>query len=327
MNKPKKALKGLFSRTEPAEKQDTQVYTAAKSPEAAASIIIPSSLSSTEIIAVPTIAPESVEIATTAESAEVAISENRNTIQDSTQSAEISKRLNQQRQDQLETAFLGVQYNFELHRAERSSWRESEYLEFIKRIDVAQTEAFFLKGALLDEVKKRFFENNKSSWKDFAEQSLGMNYTTANQYIRVAQEFDVTSHQRPDFGFEHYKALLPLGPALRQQLIGELPPLSVKALRNVVHKKLTSSDPSPGPARSVGRLLVELLVNVKRQAIECSPDLLSQKETWQLIAACRNVADDLKSLAEQLHKNQVYQPTFLKPRDHAHSDLQEDMTI
>jgi hypothetical protein len=196
-------------------------------------------------------------------------------------------------------AVLNIQYNFEVGRVERETWREPEYVEFIRRIDVAQAEAFFLKGKLLGEVKDRFYVENRTGWKGFSENTLGMNYTTVNQYIRVAQEFDVTSHRRPDFGFEHYKALLPLKLDERAKLLEELPQVSVKELRTIVQRKLMEEGTTPvRPQRSQqSKELIELLIDLKTKIFDCAPETMTQRERWQLTAACRNLADDLASAA------------------------------
>jgi len=196
-------------------------------------------------------------------------------------------------------AVLNIQYNFEVGRVERETWHEPEYVEFIRRIDVAQAEAFFLKGKLLGEVKDRFYVENRTGWKGFSENTLGMNYTTVNQYIRVAQEFDVTSHRRPDFGFEHYKALLPLKLDERTKLLEELPQVSVKELRNIVQRKLMEEGVTPvRPQRSQqSKELIELLIDLKTKIFDCAPEAMTQRERWQLTAACRNLADDLASAA------------------------------
>jgi hypothetical protein len=209
-------------------------------------------------------------------------------------------------------AVLNIQYNFEVGRVERETWHEPEYVEFIRRIDVAQAEAFFLKGKLLGEVKERFYVENRSGWKGFSENTLGMNYTTVNQYIRVAHEFDVTSHRRPDFGFEHYKALLPLKLDERTKLLEELPQVSVKELRNIVQRKLMEENGgSVRPQRvQQSKELIELLVDLKTKIFDCTPETMSQSERWQLTAACRNLADDLAAAARAFNE-------FGKPRANA----------
>jgi hypothetical protein len=201
-------------------------------------------------------------------------------------------------------AVANIQYNFNLSREDRETWAEGEYIDCIRRIDVAQAEAFFLKGKLLGEVKDRFYLENKVGWKTFSENSLGMNYTTVNQYIRVSAEFDVASHRRPDFGFEHYKALLPLKVDDRVKLLGELPQVSVKELRNIVQRKLMEEGaPAPRLQRTTlqSKELIELLLDLKTKIFDCTPETMDQKERWQLTAACRNLADDLATVATHLN--------------------------
>ncbi len=200
-------------------------------------------------------------------------------------------------------AVANIQYNFNLSREDREAWAEKEYIECIRRIDVAQAEAFFLKGKLLGEVKDRFYQENKTGWKGFAEGSLGMNYTTVNQYIRVATEFDVASHRRPDFGFEHYKALLPLNADDRTRLLDELPQVSVKELRNIVQRKLLEDGvPVQRSQRTLrGKELIELLISLQTKIFDCTPEAMDQKERWQLTAACRDLAEDLNAVAVHLN--------------------------
>lgn len=207
-------------------------------------------------------------------------------------------------QTRIADAISKVQYNFELHKNDRILWEADEYVDFIKRIDAAQTEAFFLKGKLLEEVKRRFFEDNKVGWAQFCENHLLMNYTTTNQYIRVSHEFDVTSHQRPDFGFEHFKALLPLAPSDRTELIESVPTISVKALRNMVQERLAKAIPQKHDNTSAtvqARSLLKLLQQVKNEVLKCDPELLHQEQRWQLSAASRNIAEELSQLSNALN--------------------------
>lgn len=205
--------------------------------------------------------------------------------------------------DEVAEAITRIRQGFDDGRLTREHWETEDYAHFIRRLDVAQTEAFFLKGKLLSEVKDRFFLDNRVGWKTFAEKTLGMNYTTANQYIRVAREFDVTSHQRPDFGFEHYKALLPLDPKARSHLIRELPQISVKELREVVQKELSRTldgETSDLASRREARQLVRQLVTL-RKALQIPPsNELAVREKWQLSAACRDLADQLLDVANRL---------------------------
>ena len=199
---------------------------------------------------------------------------------------------------------LKLQYNFNNACAERQNWSQQEYLSLITRIDNAQTEAFLLKGKLLDEVKRRFFEDNKSGWKNFCENKLDLNYTTANQYIRVSQEFDVTSHQRPDFGFEHFKAMLPLPIEMRNEMLHTLNKISVKQLRLMVQEKLQPNASPEFKPKGTGEIktLVKMLQNLKVEIFDVVPRIYSQSQRWQLSAAARNLSEELEILAKALNE-------------------------
>ncbi|NBO37075.1 hypothetical protein EBU99_00660 [bacterium] len=204
---------------------------------------------------------------------------------------------------------MTLQYNFEAMRSMRDAWAEADYARFLKRLDAVQTEAFLLRGKLLSEAKTRFFETNKIGWAEFCEMRLGMNYTTANQYIRVASEFDVTSHQRPDFGFEHFKALLPLPVEERAALIETIDSISVKSLRQMVKMHLISKTPSPVEVTPRETLrhssrLIKMLQQVKGEiaAHGGSFQALNQNQRWQMSAACQNIAAHLNQLARALNE-------------------------
>lgn len=196
-------------------------------------------------------------------------------------------------------AITRVRQGFDDNRLNREHWSEDEYVETIRRLDVAQTEAFFLKGKLLMEAKERYFEDNRRGWRNFAEAKLGLNYTTANQYIRVAREFDVTSHHRSDFGFEHYKALLPLSPESRTILLENLPEVSVKKLREVVQQELAKQPAQPA-GHSQHRNLLRQIISLGQTLDRVNPTGLHQRDKWQISAACLQMAADLQSLASQL---------------------------
>lgn len=203
---------------------------------------------------------------------------------------------------------MNIQYNFDVMRTVRESWSEGDYAEFLKRLDALQTEAFILRGKLLAEAKDRFFETNKIGWAEFCEAHLGMNYTTANQYIRVATEFDVTSHQRTDFGFEHFKALLPLSIEVRSEILNSAENLSVKMIRTRVKEILAATTqggqagPSTSPLRQSARL-IRMLEIIKKEVIEHGDSFvtLTQPQRWQIAAACQNIAAHLNHLALELN--------------------------
>ncbi|KAB8030656.1 hypothetical protein [Fluviispira multicolorata] len=269
--KPKKALRGLFTKTEPDQ---------------------------IENIAYPE--------KTTKEPIVEAISSN------SKRSHSTNVELNLNSEDSIdkmekEYTITKIQYNFDRLRSERNSWNKHEYVNFLTRIDNAQTEAFFLKGKLIAEIKERFFEGNKMGWKNFCEDTLNMNYTTANQYIRVAQEFDVTSHQRTDFGFEHFKALLPLPSQDRSQIIESLPQsISVKSLRNLVSLKTDKKSPNKATHNNKINLknITENLEKIKLQLDNLDLNSLDQTEKWSLLGAFRSISEEMSDLAELLSKSQ-----------------------
>jgi hypothetical protein len=47
--------------------------------------------------------------------------------------------------------------------------------------------------------------------------------------------------------------------------------------------------------------LIELLLDLKTKIFDCTPETMDQKERWQLTAACRNLADDLATVATHLN--------------------------
>lgn len=196
-------------------------------------------------------------------------------------------------------SFVKIQYNLDVFKAERGGWQEQDYISFINRIDQAQTDAFFLKGRLVTEVKERFYVDNKRGWALFCEETLNMNYTTANQYIRVSQEFDVTSHQKKNFGFEHFKALLPLSKEERSELLEHTPEnVSVKSLRDIVAKKLqNASINSTNKETLTSKNIVETLQKLKLQLNRLKNITLSQEEKWQLFGAFQNLSDEMKTIS------------------------------
>jgi hypothetical protein len=193
----------------------------------------------------------------------------------------------------------------------RSQWTESEYVSLIKRLDALQTEAFLLKGKLLAEAKDRFFAENNKGWIAFCDDSLGLNYTTANQYIRVALECDVMSHQYPSLGFEHFKALLPVAESERIKILSKFSGGSVKALRQMVATTLLQSgqDARKG-AHALGqpaldrdamtkaaRLLLRHLQSVHQSLESLDLDSLPPRLAWQVTVACGQVATQLNRTA------------------------------
>ncbi len=187
---------------------------------------------------------------------------------------------------------------FDSQSPNRTSWTEGDYSQLIHKLDRLQTEAFILKGKLLDEAKKKFFESSRQGWAEFCDQKLGMNYTTANQYIRVALEFDVTSHQFPQLGFEHFKALLPVPSNDRKAVLESFDGGSVQSLRRLVQEQSKHS-PSRGASQNNDRSLqsarqmLKALQNIHSLMATLNTDALSQQLRWQLSAACSQIASQL----------------------------------
>ena len=267
--KPKKALRGLFSRTEPEQPSITNSEPVIQKQElnltgSVDNVKKPLILEDIEIKTEPTI--EKKDIAYT-----------------------VTK----------------IQYNFDRLRQERNKWDKNEYISFLNRIDNAQTEAFFLKGKLIGEIKERFYEGNRVGWKNFCDENLNMNYTTANQYIRVAEEFDASSRQRTDFGFEHFKALLPIPSQERSKILESLPTsVSVKSLRNIVSKTLgkETNQPYSNSSKVSIRNITENLEKIKLQLESLNLNELEQSEKWGLLGAFKNLSDEMSKLSEMLSK-------------------------
>ena len=202
--------------------------------------------------------------------------------------------------------------SFDAQATSRNKWIASDYSELIQKLDRLQTEAFILKGKLLAEAKQRFFASNKLGWAEFCEQKLCMNYTTANQYIRVATEFDVTSHQYPNLGFEHFKALLPIEAHDRPQVLEKFGSGSVKALRTIVSQRLQSADTKRSTEQNTqsAKQLLKSLQMVHFYLASVDTARLSAQLKWQLLATCNQVANSLLVFAE---KSEVAAPMAPRP--------------
>jgi hypothetical protein len=207
-----------------------------------------------------------------------------------------------------EQRIMAIHYNFDAMRSVREEWLQTDYAEFLKKLDQVQTEAFFLRGKLLGEAKIRFFEENKTGWAEFCESSLGMNYTTANQYIRVSAEFDVTSHQRTDFGFEHFKALLPLPPEQRSPFLNGDEPWSVKSIRLRVRQIISAPD-VVNPIQSTKDIhrqstrFIRQLQQMKAEMAGLAEQFvqLPQTQRWQISAACQNISSILNNISRVMN--------------------------
>lgn len=312
--KPKKALRGLFTRTEPALASMT-AEEAASRPEPEASVVpkplseaMPSEVMASNAIAssqadAPQAAtiespkePEfALEVAPTALIQHTVLTESGCDVTSPETQQTLARELSA-------AESLGqVVRGFTDSVVERSNWEEYDYLDCIRRIDQAQTEAFLLKGKLLEEVKRRFFLDNKQGWKNFCDNRLDMNYTTANQYIRVAEEFDALARQRPEFGFEHFKALLPLPPEKRAEILEGHKTLTVKAIRKLVQEKLTPEILGASAQNSDAKVLVRTLEQLKEQIVSGNFARLPQLQKWQLAAACQNLSEELSALSSQLN--------------------------
>ena len=134
-----------------------------------------------------------------------------------------------------------------------------------------------------------------------------MNYTTANQYIRVAKEFSSMMLQRKDFGFEHFKALLPLPTSARTQIIENLPEdnVSVKSLRNLVMKTLflDSKDQERNNKPKINtNAITENLHKVKTQLNALNLEELSHGERWKLLGVFRSISEEMIQFADLIAK-------------------------
>lgn len=181
----------------------------------------------------------------------------------------------------------------------RDLWSRQDYVKYIQKLDSVQNEAFLMKGKLIAEMKKRFFEHNTSGWKKFADIELKMNYTTANQYIRVSQEFDSFDVNKHSLSFEHYKALLPLNKEEREGIFQNLEYVSVKELRELVKKKLNRGK-TPEDPRIIEQIL-KSATHLNKLLDENSSQLseFSQKKVWQLYGALKNMAYRINELADK----------------------------
>lgn len=319
IQKPKKALRGLFSRTEPevpvTENKETQ-----------APIEIPvqrESIQETKpTLHVSQTAPQVTAIIKVEEQKKETTQEIVHTLEhERNAESVVLEDVNNSASNIVEKKDLAytvtkIQYNFERLRLERNKWDKVEYISFLNRIDNAQTEAFFLKGKLIGEIKERFYEGNKVGWKLFCDENLNMNYTTANQYIRVAEEFDVSSKQRTDFGFEHFKALLPVPSDQRNKILENLPSsVSVKSLRNIVSKTLgkESTLSHTSTPRIHIRHITENLEKIKLQLESLNLNDLEQSDKWSLLGAFKNLSEEMSKMSEMLSKpaDSRYHPKHL----------------
>ena len=186
--------------------------------------------------------------------------------------------------------------SFDTQAPNRMNWLADDYSVLIQKLDRLQTEAFILKGRLLSEAKEKFFSANKIGWAEFCNSKLKLNYTTANQYIRVALEFDVTSHQYPELGFEHFKALLPVDESGRKEVLEVFSEGSVKALRIIVaeriQKKAVGKELLDRTAANAKQLMKALQV-VHMHLGSIDPIQLSSQLRWQISTACNQVASSL----------------------------------
>ena len=291
LTKPKKALRGLFTRTEPTPESETQ--------QIESKVII------SEEKAEQKVQNAEVQYQNTSNDTKIQV----NTQEINKTAIVTEKELVQVNTEtkQGDYSITKIQYNFERLKLERNKWDKSEYINFIHRIDNAQTEAFFLKGKLIGEMKQRFYEGNKNGWKYFCEEHLNMNYTTANQYIRVAEEFDAVTTLRADFGFEHFKALLPVPSEKRKGILDTVPSsVSVKTLRNIISKTLENSGEklTQTNSKSTIKQITENLEKIKLQLDHLNLNDLEQSEKWSLLGAFQNLTTEMTKISEILSKSQ-----------------------
>ncbi|APJ02665.1 hypothetical protein [Silvanigrella aquatica] len=297
-SKPKKALRGLFSRTEPEQPVAEKIET-------------------------KTITPQHITIEEKPLLVENVQNKNTEVLEDYQLN---TKPLNETPHSKdAEFTVTKIQYNFDRLKQERNKWDKNEYISLLHRIDNAQTEAFFLKGKLIGEIKERFYEGNRVGWKNFCDENLNMNYTTANQYIRVADEFETYSQQRTDFGFEHFKALLPVPSQERNKIIEALPSsVSVKSLRNIVSNSLAKekNDSKQNINKTNIKHISDNLEKVKIQLENLNVQSLEQSDKWSLLGAFQNLSEEMARLSEVLSKPS--EPRYSSKHVGATSALSED---
>lgn len=175
---------------------------------------------------------------------------------------------------------------------DRLKWQEPDYVACLSAIDHTQTGIFFIKGRLVAEVKGKFYRDNGKGWAVFCENILKMNYTTANQYIRVAQECDVMSNHRKDLGFEHFKALLPLPQTERTAILDSIPEnASVKHVRDLVqrHAQKQAGDQSKKGVST--RAILATLQKLSSQLERVSYAELDQEDKWALLGAFHSLSE------------------------------------
>lgn len=271
-HKPKKALRGLFTRTEPEPSEiknaDSKIDTTAMTS------------ANTEILD-PTVSSAPIN------------------------SLEVIKNEHHVEKKDLAYTVTKIQYQFDAQKVERNTWNKNEYISFLNRIDNAQTEAFFLKGKMIAEIKDRFYASNKNGWKLFCEEHLNMYYTTANQYIRVSEEFDVTTYRRTDFGFEHFKALLSVPTQERIKIIEQLPSnVSVKSLRNIITGTVLKDTKAPQQHSNKKNIksITDNFEKIKYQLENLNLNELEQSEKWSLLGAFKFLSEEMEKLSEILSK-------------------------
>lgn len=304
ISKPKKALRGLFTRTEPASEVEAtkqEIKVAENHPTKTIEKLELQQEHSAPLIEDTLSGSTKIENKVSTFSSQVVLEKEKPNALGQPQSAEYS--------------ITKIQYNFERLKLERNKWDKSEYINFIHRIDNAQTEAFFLKGKLIGEIKERFYEGNKTGWRNFCEENLNMNYTTANQYIRVAEEFDSVTTTRTDFGFEHFKALLPVPSEKRKGILESVPSsVSVKTLRNIISHTLGTNEDKGNsiPNKTNFRQISENLEKMKLQLENLNLDSLEQSEKWSLLGAFQNLTSEMTKISEILSKSHENKYSTLK---------------
>jgi hypothetical protein len=277
--KPKKALRGLFLRTEKkASEVEVDTENEVAPPSEGAKKVLKASTVELERKPEPTTKAPDVDA----------------------EGCDVTSNLPFDNKMPLMTAFQ----NSSLSTDSRADWNQDSYVSFLRKLDRAQTEVFLMKGKILAEAKEKFFLDNKTGWKNFCSDTLDMNYTTANQYIRVAEEFEDIASAHPEFGFEHFKALLPLPPEQRLQILSKQESLSVKRVRTLAQTFLeTNSNNVPSLQEVSAKTLVKNLENLKEQLFRTGTlEDLPQLQKWQVAAACANLSEELGRMAATLNR-------------------------
>jgi hypothetical protein len=118
----------------------------------------------------------------------------------------------------------------------------------------------------------------------------------------------VTSHQRPDFGFEHFKALLPLTQDERVLILEQTETWSVKAIRNKVREIVVAKAPSNPKqnAKETSRQAMRFMRTLQSTKTDAADFIeafqnLNPTQRMQVAATCHSAAAYLLKLARILN--------------------------